>query len=195
MISPFCLRSFFIQDSSLSWESKIRRLVQYSPVSRTYLNHVTFLLILPVFSEFCVLYVQCGFQSTFGTLYKLRKALARRTRPLLYLREKETAIWEWYLGLSHSAVIVACRLVAWCSLVTLCLLIKAGSIGPSFGRNNHPFVFCWLSVLQLSFFVYSLGSRTLKCRKEARPWWCWPLIPKLGRQRQADLCEFKDSRV
>ena len=74
--------------------AKVRRLVQYSQVSRTYLNHVTFLLILPVFSEFCVLYVQCGFQSTFGTLYKLRKALARRTRPLLYLREKETAIWE-----------------------------------------------------------------------------------------------------
>ena len=26
-------------------------------------------------------------------------------------------------------------------------------------------------------------------------WWCTPLIPSLGRQRQADLCEFKASLV
>ena len=68
--------------------TKVRRLVQYSPVSRTYINHVSFLFILPVFSEFHVLYVQCGFQSTFGTLYRFRKALARKTRPLLDLMEK-----------------------------------------------------------------------------------------------------------
>jgi hypothetical protein len=26
-------------------------------------------------------------------------------------------------------------------------------------------------------------------------WWCISLIPALGRQRQADLCEFKDNLV
>ena len=65
-----------------------RILVQYSPVSRTYLNHVSFLFILPVFPELCVLYVQCGFQSTFRTLARFRKALARKTRLLLDPRER-----------------------------------------------------------------------------------------------------------
>ena len=31
--------------------------------------------------------------------------------------------------------------------------------------------------------------------KALRWWWCLPLIPVLGRQRQVDLYEFKDSLV
>lgn len=68
--------------------AKGRRLVQYSPVSRTYLDHVSFLFILPVFPELCVLYVHCGFQSTFSTLDRFRKDLVLKTRPLLNPREK-----------------------------------------------------------------------------------------------------------
>ena len=35
----------------------------------------------------------------------------------------------------------------------------------------------------------------LKKSKAAGQWWCMPIIPALGRQRQADLCEFKNSLV
>ena len=31
----------------------------------------------------------------------------------------------------------------------------------------------------------------LKINKWAGCWWCMPLIPVLGRQRQVNLCEFK----
>ena len=31
--------------------------------------------------------------------------------------------------------------------------------------------------------------------KVAEQWWCTPLIPALGRQRQVDLCEFEASLV
>ena len=33
----------------------------------------------------------------------------------------------------------------------------------------------------------------LKSERRAGQWWCRPLIPELGRQRQADLYEFKAS--
>jgi hypothetical protein len=45
--------------------------------------------------------------------------------------------------------------------------------------------------------VYKVGSRTaravtwrnsvLKTKGESRAWWCTPLIPALGRQRQVDF--------
>ena len=38
-------------------KEKGTELVQYSPVSRTCLDHVSFLVILPVFPELCVLHV------------------------------------------------------------------------------------------------------------------------------------------
>ena len=33
----------------------------------------------------------------------------------------------------------------------------------------------------------------IKTKLLARQWWCTPLIPALGRQKQADLWEFEDS--
>jgi hypothetical protein len=32
-------------------------------------------------------------------------------------------------------------------------------------------------------------------KKRARQWWCTPLIPPCGRQRQVGLCEFEASLV
>jgi hypothetical protein len=36
---------------------------------------------------------------------------------------------------------------------------------------------------------------TLRNTIKAQPWWYTPLIPALGRQRQAELCKFKSSLV
>ena len=38
-----------------------------------------------------------------------------------------------------------------------------------------------------SFTLLVVGKNST----EAGQWWCMPLIPALGRQRQVDLCEFK----
>jgi hypothetical protein len=35
----------------------------------------------------------------------------------------------------------------------------------------------------------------IKIKGSARQWWLTPLIPALGRQRKADLCELKASLV
>ena len=32
-------------------------------------------------------------------------------------------------------------------------------------------------------------------RSQARQWWLMPLIPALGRQRQANVCDFETSLV
>ena len=41
-----------------------------------------------------------------------------------------------------------------------------------------------------------LTSEISLLKKERAKWWCCtPLIPALGRQRQADLCEFKANLV
>jgi hypothetical protein len=37
--------------------------------------------------------------------------------------------------------------------------------------------------------------REIKSLNKARQWWCMSLISTPGRQRQADLCEFKASLV
>ena len=41
----------------------------------------------------------------------------------------------------------------------------------------------------------SLKLWLVKIHFGAELWWCTPLIPALGRQRQVDLCEFKASLV
>jgi hypothetical protein len=43
--------------------------------------------------------------------------------------------------------------------------------------------------------VYQLEISPLKRIIQAGRWWCTPFIPALGRQRQADLCEFDASLV
>ena len=40
-----------------------------------------------------------------------------------------------------------------------------------------------------------VSTHTRKNIKTTSQWWCTPLTPALGRQRQADLCEFKVSLV
>ena len=49
----------------------------------------------------------------------------------------------------------------------------------------------------LSFLTYEREqSPTLSRKAElAWRWWCSPLIPALGWQRQTELCEFKGSLV
>jgi hypothetical protein len=46
-----------------------------------------------------------------------------------------------------------------------------------------------LEILKIS------NSWLIRIGKSARQWWHMPLIPALGRQRQADLCEFEASLV
>ena len=40
-----------------------------------------------------------------------------------------------------------------------------------------------------------MSFRTAKDTKRVGQWWCTPLIPALGRQKQADFCEFEASLV
>ena len=46
-----------------------------------------------------------------------------------------------------------------------------------------------------SYMYDVVKKQTLKNKLKAGQWWRTPLTPALGRQRQVDLCEFKDSLV
>jgi hypothetical protein len=41
--------------------------------------------------------------------------------------------------------------------------------------------------LKIILYYFIIKTKKQKTRKRARQWWCSPLIPTLGRQRQADL--------
>ena len=144
--------------------AKVRRLIQYSPVSGTYLDHVSFLFILPVFPELRVLNVYCGYQSTLSTLDRFRKALARNIRPLLEPREKG----DCNLGIisgpesfsSYRCLQLGSRVESGDHLSS-----DKGREYRSFIQEETPSTGLLLSIFSsgpLDFFVYRLGSREIK---------------------------------
>ena len=144
--------------------AKVRRLVQYSPVLGTYLDHISFLFILPVFPELCVLYVQCGFQSTFGTLDRIRKTLTRKIRSLLDPRER---------GDLNQGIMSGPEQFSRFSCQQMGSLVESGDHLSSDKHREYrsliqeetPPICLLLSIFSsgpLDLFVYELGSREIK---------------------------------
>jgi hypothetical protein len=42
--------------------------------------------------------------------------------------------------------------------------------------------------------IYNL-DRSIRSNEIGQVWWCMPLSPALGRERQADLCEYQVSLI
>ena len=68
------------------------------------------------------------------------------------------------------------------------------------GLTNMCVVEFGFAFKNLSLFVKNLrGAKNfsfyVKNLKGSRRWWCMLLIPALQRERQVNLCEFKDSLV
>ena len=52
-----------------------------------------------------------------------------------------------------------------------------------------------IKVIKIAWdILYAIDKNSIK-KKASWVWWCMPLIPALGRQRQEDLCEFKANLV
>ncbi|EGW11343.1 hypothetical protein I79_016591 [Cricetulus griseus] len=60
--------------------------------------------------------------------------------------------------------------------------------------SSFPF---WVWNIIVHMNLPSILSLSVTLKYQQRHWRCWsmPLISELGRQRQADLCEFKTSLV
>ena len=72
-----------------------------------------------------------------------------------------------------------------------------------YGERKEERMF-WLyhnNLIHAANFKYRIQLQThsriasIKISKPDRQWWCMPLIPALGREKQVDLCEFEASLV